>query len=103
MVSTWLKDFRSATTQMSATKHSMLSSTQAIFRGLQESLKESLRTLPDNVPPRLKLALVNAHRKLSDYYTNFDASPYYIWSSRKSQLPHHPNSGCLLMMNLSSS
>lgn len=86
MVSTWLKDFRSATTQMSATKHSMLSSTQAIFRGLQESLQESLRTLPDSAPSQLKQALINAHRKLSDYYTKFDTSPYYIWSSRKSRM-----------------
>src|ERR1700674_5556937 len=38
----WLKAFRSATTQMSTTKKSMLSSTQAIFRGLQESLQNSL-------------------------------------------------------------
>jgi hypothetical protein len=38
MVSTWLKYFCSATTQMSATKHSMLSFTQAIFCGLQELL-----------------------------------------------------------------
>src|SRR6202522_2481856 len=84
MVSTWLKDFRSATTQMSATKCSMLSSTQAIFRGLQESLQESLRKLPDNVPSPLKQDIVKAHCKLSDYYTKFDVSPYYIWSSRKS-------------------
>jgi hypothetical protein len=67
---------------MSATKRSMLSSTHAIFRGLQESLRESLRTLPDNTPPRLKLGLTRAHRKLSDYYGKTDDSPYYTWSSR---------------------
>src|SRR5262245_27860539 len=38
LVTQWLKTFRSATTQMSSTKHSMLSSTHAIFRGLQESI-----------------------------------------------------------------
>jgi hypothetical protein len=79
----WLKAFRSATTQMSTTKQSMLSSTQAIFRGLQESLQDSLRELPDDTPPRLKNALITAYRKLSDYYTKFDESPYYIWSSRE--------------------
>jgi len=82
----WLKAFRSATTQMSTTKKSMLSSTQAIFRGLQESLQNSLRELPNNAPPRLKQALVKAHRQLSEYYTKFDESPYYIWSSRESTL-----------------
>ena len=61
----------------------MLSSTQAIFRGLQESLQDSLRELPNNTPPRLKNSLIKAHRKLSDYYTKFDESPYYIWSSCK--------------------
>ena len=79
----WLKVFRSATTQMMTTKRSMLSSTQAIFRGLQESLQDSLRELPDDTPPRLKNALIKAHRKLSDYYTKFDESPYYIWASRE--------------------
>jgi hypothetical protein len=42
--------FRSTTTQMSPMKHSMLSSTQAIFQGLQESLQDSLRELPNNAP-----------------------------------------------------
>lgn len=83
LVSNWLKAFRSATTQMSMTKRSMLSSTQAIFRGLQESLQESLCELPNDMPPRLKDSLIKAHRKLSDYYTKFDESPFYIWSSRK--------------------
>jgi hypothetical protein len=83
LVARWLKSFRSATTQMSGTKRSMLSSTHAIFRGLQESLRESLRTLPDNTPARLKLGLTRAHRKLSDYYGKIDDSPYYTWSSRE--------------------
>ncbi|KAG1733435.1 hypothetical protein EDB19DRAFT_1587542, partial [Suillus lakei] len=78
LVSHWLKAFHSATTQMSTTKHSMLSSTQAIFCGLQESLQESLSELPDNTPPRLKNSLIKAHRKLSDYYTKFDESLLYI-------------------------
>jgi len=84
LVCHWLKAFCSATTQMSTTKRSMLSSTQAIFRGLQESLQDSLRTLPNNAPSRLKNSLIKSHRKLSDYYTKFDDSPYYIWSSRES-------------------
>ena len=81
LVAQWLKSFRSATTQMSTTKQPMLSSTHAIYRGLQESLRESLTNLPNNTPPQLKLGLMRAHRKLSDYYNKIDDSPYYIWSS----------------------
>ncbi|OAX31085.1 hypothetical protein K503DRAFT_815280, partial [Rhizopogon vinicolor AM-OR11-026] len=61
-----------------------LSSTQAIFRGLQESLQDSLHKLPDNTPPRLKDSLIKAHHKLSDYYTKFDKSPLCVWSSHNS-------------------
>ena len=49
LVTSWLKSFQSATTQMSTTKQPMLSSTHAIYRGLQDSLCTSLRTLPINV------------------------------------------------------
>ena len=38
LVTTWLKSFRSATTQMSATKTPMLLTTYAVFHGLQEEL-----------------------------------------------------------------
>ena len=48
LVAQWLKSFRSATTQMSTTKRPMLSLTHVIYRGLQESLCESLRNLPNN-------------------------------------------------------
>lgn len=83
LVMKWLKSFWSATTQMSTTKTSMLSTTHAIFRGLQDDLRQSLAELPDSAPAILKTSLMKAHRKLSDYYTKFDESPYYIWASRK--------------------
>jgi hypothetical protein len=76
LVAQWLKSFRSATTQMSTTKRPMLSSTQAIFQGLQDSLTDSLCSLPHNMPALLCQGLLNAHRKLSDYYGVFDESPY---------------------------
>jgi hypothetical protein len=84
LITTWLKSFRAATTQMSATHTPMLSMTLAIFRGLQEDLRDTLRDLPDTASPSLKKGLVDAHLKLSDYYYKIDASPYYLWSSRKS-------------------
>lgn len=86
LVAHWLKSFRSATTQMSTTKRPMLSSTHAIFQGLQDSLTDSLRSLPINTPTLLRQALLNAHRKLSDYYGKFDESPYYTWASRTSSI-----------------
>jgi len=82
LVALWLKSFRSATTQMSTTKRPMLSWTHAVFRGLQDSLADSLRTLPNNTPAALRQGLMKAHRKLSDYYGKSDESPYYTWASR---------------------
>ncbi|KAF8065127.1 hypothetical protein FPV67DRAFT_1373373, partial [Lyophyllum atratum] len=69
--------FRAATTQMSATKTPMVSTTHAIFRGLQDDLKTILRDLPAGVAPEIKQGLTDAHGKLSDYYTKFDESPFY--------------------------
>lgn len=82
IVEDWLYSFRAATTQMSATKRPMLSSVHAIFRGLQSSLRANLAALPDTCNPRLKQAVLDAHRKLSDYYWKFDTeSPFYLWSA----------------------
>src|SRR5882762_1002608 len=83
LVTKWLKSFRSATTQMSTTKSPMLSTTHAIFRGLQDDLRQSLANLPNAAPTYLKTAFVKAHWKLSDYYTKLDESPFYIWASCK--------------------
>ncbi|KAG1790315.1 uncharacterized protein HD556DRAFT_1216731, partial [Suillus plorans] len=74
----WLKAFRSATTQMSTTKRPMLSTAHAIFRGLQESIRDDLAELPDSAPVKLRSALTSAHRKLSDYYFKIDESPFYV-------------------------
>ena len=81
LVAQWLKSFRSATTQMSTTKCLMLSRTHAIFRGLQDSISDSLRSLPNNTPASLQRGLLNAHQKRSDYYGKSDESPYYTWGS----------------------
>ena len=52
-VAGWLKAFQLATTQMSMTKQSMLSTAHAIFRGLQDEVHDALRSLPDST---LKMA-----------------------------------------------
>jgi hypothetical protein len=83
LMASWLKSFRLATTEMSATKVPMLSTTHAIFRGLQEDIKNILRDLPNSVSPKIKLGLVDAHRKLSDYYYRYDESPFYTWAACK--------------------
>lgn len=84
LVASWLEKFRDATTQMSATHQPMLSYTHAIFRGLQEHLRESLRDLPAGLDPCIRNGLVAAHQKLSEYYYRFDQSPFYIWAARMS-------------------
>ena len=53
---------------MSTTRTPILSTTHAVFRGLQDELCEIIRDLPDSVPPSLKQGLTDAYRKLSDYY-----------------------------------
>ncbi|KAH9044094.1 hypothetical protein EDB83DRAFT_2204473, partial [Lactarius deliciosus] len=77
-VAGWLKAFRSATTQMSTTKQPMLSTAHAIFRGLQDEVRNALRSLPDSASPLIKAGLLAAHQKLSEYYYRFDISPFYI-------------------------
>jgi hypothetical protein len=83
-VAGWLKAFRSATTQMSTTKQPMLSTSHAIFRGLQDEVRNALRSLPDSTSPMIKNGLLAAHQKLSEYYYRFDISPFYIWAARES-------------------
>ena len=83
LVASWLKSFRFATTEMSTTKSPMLSTTHAIFRGLQDEIKDILQSLPNSVSPKIKLGLTDVHRKLSDYYYQYDASPFYTWAACK--------------------
>ncbi|KAE9386878.1 hypothetical protein BT96DRAFT_838527, partial [Gymnopus androsaceus JB14] len=61
IVADWLLNFRSATSQMSTTSKPMLSSTHSIFRGLQHTLKDKLKALPEDAPPELVLGLTQAH------------------------------------------
>ncbi|KIJ96829.1 hypothetical protein K443DRAFT_124286 [Laccaria amethystina LaAM-08-1] len=82
LVTSWLKSFRSATTEMSTTKVPMLSMVHAVFRGLQDDLKEILCNLPNSVSPNVKWGLTDAHWKLSDYYYKYDESPFYTWAAR---------------------
>jgi hypothetical protein len=82
-VTNWLRHFRDATTQMSATKHTTLSSVHAIFKGLQDALAHNLHELPDMASGKLREGLIASHRKLSDYFYKFDQSPYYIWASSR--------------------
>lgn len=81
LVKDWLRIFCDATLAMSTSKRSTLSEVHAVFKGLQDHLVRALEKLPDNAPKRLRRGLINSHRKLSDYYTIFDKSPFYIWAS----------------------
>ncbi|KAJ3533021.1 hypothetical protein NMY22_g7505 [Coprinellus aureogranulatus] len=81
MVCKWLECFQAATREMSATRTPMLSTTIAIFRGLQQQIKEAIRSLPPSTSPIVRNALVKAHKKLSDYYFRFDTSSYGTWAA----------------------
>ncbi|KAJ3508846.1 hypothetical protein NMY22_g16486 [Coprinellus aureogranulatus] len=77
----WLECFQAATREMSSTRTPMLSTTIAIFRGLQQQIKEAIRSLPPSTSPSVRNALVKAHKKLSDYYFRFDTSSYGTWAA----------------------
>jgi hypothetical protein len=83
MVSSWLKIFREATVLMSTTKRPMLSSTHAIFRGLQARLQDIITGLPSDVELELRDGLVASHLKLSEYFAKFDESAYCLWACRE--------------------
>lgn len=76
----------------------MISTTHAIFRGLQDKLKSILNNLPNDVSAGVKNGILKAHRKLSDYFTKFDESPYYTWAASESLfiVPKH----CLLISSI---
>lgn len=76
-VASWLKAFRSATTEMSWAKEPMLSTMHAIFHGLQDHICLTLTELPDSAPIQLRDSLLEAHKKLSEYNYWSDESPYY--------------------------
>ncbi|KAF8233050.1 hypothetical protein L208DRAFT_1268961, partial [Tricholoma matsutake] len=83
IVTSWLKSFCAATTQMSTTKVPMLSTTNVIFHGLQDNIKDissSIHSLPASMSPSIKFGLIDAHTKLSDYYHKYDESPFYTWA-----------------------
>ncbi|KAJ7577180.1 hypothetical protein C8J56DRAFT_899272 [Mycena floridula] len=81
LITKWLKDFRLATAQMSTTKQPMISTTHAIFHGLQAHVKKAIKELPLWADDTLKDGLINAHQKLSDYFYKFDQSQYYTWAA----------------------
>lgn len=62
-------------------KTSMISTTLAIFCGLQEDLKQVLCDLPEDASLQLKLGLFDAYCKLSDCYYKYDESPFYMWAT----------------------
>ncbi|KAJ7301009.1 hypothetical protein DFH08DRAFT_724736, partial [Mycena albidolilacea] len=82
LVASRLKIFRHATVQMSRTKKPMLSTTHAVFRGLQAELKDTIANLPVEIDLSLHGSLVHAHWKLNEYFYKFDQSEYCSWACR---------------------
>jgi hypothetical protein len=82
-VARWLQLFRSATSFMSSSKLTTLSSVYSVFTTLQAHLRHELRGFDHTLPEELKLGLQGALQLLSEYLSLTDASPYYLWSSCK--------------------
>ncbi|KAI0027771.1 hypothetical protein K488DRAFT_15894, partial [Vararia minispora EC-137] len=77
LVTGWLHSFHKATTRMSTARAVTLSIVHLVFRQLQDELVHALTSLLLSTPPILWRGLLNAHRKLSDYYLKYDTSPFY--------------------------
>lgn len=45
-------------------------------------LRTTIKELPVGTPSVLRNGLLEAHRKLSEYYYKFDQSPFYTWAAR---------------------
>jgi hypothetical protein len=69
---------------MSTLKQPMLSSTHAIFRGLQEHIQQIFHDLPASTPNKIKNGLFDTHWKLSNYYYKYDQSPFYTGAAHTS-------------------
>lgn len=82
---------------MSSTSHLTFSSVSAIFRGLQERLRQILTHLPDDIDPTLREDITKSHLKLSTYFVKFDESSYCMWASCKLTLLLLSYIGCLLI------
>jgi hypothetical protein len=93
MVAGWLEAYRAATSYMSSTKQTTLSSVYSIFTALQGDLRERMHALNYDMPPELAQSLRSALLKLSEYVGKTDASPYYLWSSCK-QKPSRARTLC---------
>jgi hypothetical protein len=85
-VTSWLELYRIATSYMSSTKQTTLSSVYSILTALQDDLRVQLHRYDDSLPVQLSLGLQNALSKLSMYFSKTDVSPYYLWSSCASEI-----------------
>ena len=95
MVSSWLKSFCSATTQMSATKVPMLSTTHAIFCGLQDDIKmilhsyEGMKLDYENnlqLAEYLDLSKKDLHMYYESHYANQHSGPSQVISQASQTL-----------------
>jgi hypothetical protein len=87
LVAGWLQLFRNATTEMSSTKKTTLSSVYAIITALQDDIQRHLTNMPLNIPSHLQAGLEAAHAKLAEYFRLTDRSPYYFWSACMCHFP----------------
>ncbi|KAJ7592509.1 hypothetical protein C8J56DRAFT_885676 [Mycena floridula] len=93
----------SSSSVMSSTKKPMLPTVHAIFYGLQKTIREELAKLPSSVNPGIKQGLLDAQRKLSNYYFKFDQSVHYTWAASYETLCREYKNDLDLIAHLESS
>jgi hypothetical protein len=81
IVAGWLKLFRDTTTRMSARDKTTISSVYAVFLGLQDSVRQHIKSASAGISARLKAGLIGAHEKLAEYLKKSDISPFYMWAA----------------------
>jgi hypothetical protein len=77
IVASWLKLFCDTTTRDKTT----ISSVYAVFLGLQDNVRQHIKSASAGMSARLKAGLIGAHEKLAEYFKKLDPSPFYMWAA----------------------
>jgi hypothetical protein len=75
------RSLRDTTTRMSARDKNTISSVYAVFLGLQNSVRQHIKSASAGMSARLQVGLIGAHEKLAEYFKESDTSPFYMWAA----------------------
>jgi hypothetical protein len=52
-----------------------------VLLGLQDSVRQHIKSASAGVSARLQAGLIGAHEKLAGYFKKVDTSPFYMWAA----------------------